>query len=121
MLEPHRTQGLFSHQTDIEHNVARSVAHDSGLCNAPDSTKRAFARALLSLTSAPPNLKRYEMGALDVAEWQPQHNRCWFAQRTISVRRKCGLTIDRREANAIDEVLDGCESTQMIVPACTID
>lgn len=53
-----------------------------------------------------------------MAEWQPKHNKCWFAQRTISVRRKFNLTIDRREANAVDEILSGCESTQMVVLAC---
>ena len=119
LFSPYTLQCYSSQrQTDIEHIVARSEAHDSGLCAASDSTKRAFARDLLNLTVAPPNLNRYEKGALDVAEWQPEHNKCWFAQRTIAVRRKYNLTIDRREANAIDEVLSDCESTIMIVPAC---
>ena len=119
LFSPYTLQCYSSpRQTDIEHIVARSEAHDSGLCADSDSTRRAFARDLLNLTLAPPNLNRYEKGALDVAEWQPEHNKCWFAQRTISVRRKYGLTIDRREANAVDEVLDDCESTVMVVPAC---
>lgn len=39
---------LSKSQTDIEHIVARSEAHDSGLCSASDSTRRAFARYLQS-------------------------------------------------------------------------
>ena len=30
-------------ETDIEHIVARSEAHDSGLCHADRETRRAFA------------------------------------------------------------------------------
>ena len=36
--------------TDIEHIVARSEAHDSGLCAASFAVKAAFARDLLNLT-----------------------------------------------------------------------
>lgn len=119
LFSPYTLQCYTSkNETDIEHIVARSEAHDSGLCAASDSTRRAFARDVLNLTLAPPNLNRYVKGALDVAEWQPEHNKCWFAQRTISVRRKYSLTIDRREANAIDEVLSDCDHTAMVVPAC---
>ena len=105
-------------ETDIEHIVARSEAHDSGLCSASSETKTAFATDLLNLTLASPQLNRYEKGSLDVAEWQPERNVCWFVQRTIDVRRKYGLTIDQREANAIDEILSGCASTDLVVPAC---
>ena len=36
--------------TDIEHIVARSEAHDSGLCAADAATKRQFASELHNLT-----------------------------------------------------------------------
>ena len=39
--------------TDIEHVVALSEAHDSGLCAAPDSTRRAFAGDLNLVLAAP--------------------------------------------------------------------
>ena len=45
--------------TDIEHIVARSEAHDSGLCAASAAVKAAFARDLLNLTLASPRLNRY--------------------------------------------------------------
>ena len=40
--------------TDIEHMVARSEAHDSGLCAADLATRRRFATDLLNLTLAGP-------------------------------------------------------------------
>ena len=39
-------------ETDSEHIVARSEAHDSGLCSADRETRRAFAADLLNLTLA---------------------------------------------------------------------
>ena len=35
--------------------------------------------------------------------------------RVVEVRRQYGLTIDPAEAQAIDQVLDGCASTEMVV------
>ena len=50
-------------------------------------------------------------------EWLPALNQCWYVDRTIQVRVKYGLTIDRAEAEAVDRVLAACESTAMIVLA----
>ena len=105
-------------ETDIEHIVARSEAHDSGLCSASPETRAAFATDLLNLTLASPQLNRYEKIAYDVAEWQPEQNLCWYVQRTVEVRRKYSLTIDQREANAVDEILRGCTSTELVLPDC---
>ena len=98
-------------ETDIEHIVARSEAHDSGLCAADAATKRRFAEDLDNLTLAAPNLNRFDKVAKDASEWLPEHNACWYVQTTIDVRRKYGLTIDAREAAAVDRVLAGCTST----------
>ena len=100
--------------TDIEHVVARSEAHDSGLCRADAATKRAFSRDLLNLTLASPRVNRNQKGAKDAAEWQPDANQCWFAQTVVAVRRAYQLTIDRREADALDGILAGCSSTEMM-------
>ena len=104
-------------ETDIEHIVARSEAHDSGLCAADSQTRKRFASDLLNLTLAAPNVNRYQKVAKDAAEWLPDLNQCWFAGRVIEVRRKYGLTIDRREANALDSVLSRCASMEMVVAA----
>lgn len=100
--------------TDIEHIVARSEAHDSGLCAAPAAVKAAFARDLLNLTLAHPRLNRYRKSGKDVAEWTPAVNPCWFAARTLEVRRKYRLTIDRTEAAAVERILTNCPSIAMV-------
>lgn len=97
-------------ETDIEHIIARSEAHESGLCSADNATRRRFARDLDNLTLASPSLNRSQKSDRDAAEWMPDQNRCWFAQTIIDVRREYGLTIDRREADAIDRMLAGCTS-----------
>ena len=102
-------------ETDIEHMVARSEAHDSGLCAADSATKRRFATDLLNLTLAGPRVNRYQKVDNDAAEWLPPQNQCWFAARVIAVRERYRLTIDRREADALDKVLAGCASTELVV------
>ena len=107
-------------ETDIEHMLARSEAHDSGLCAADDGTRRSFARDLENLTLASPSLNRYEKGAKDAADWLPDRNRCWFVAAIIEVRRQYGLTIDQRETDAIDQVLASCTSTDLERTTCDL-
>ncbi len=104
-------------ETDIEHIVARSEAHDSGLCAADSATRSEFASDLLNLTLASPSVNRHQKVDKDVAEWIPELNRCWYVDRVVQVRWEYGLTIDRAEADAIDGVLAGCESTSLVVLA----
>ena len=101
-------------QTDIEHIVAISEAHDSGLCAASPRVKGQFARDLLNLTLASPQVNRDLKGAKDASSWMPALNRCWFASRVVEVRRKYGLTIDRSEAAALESVLNGCDHFEMV-------
>ena len=107
-------------ETDIDHVVALSEAHDSGLCAAGPTVRRRFASDPLNLTLAAPEVNRCGAGAKcgsDAAEWQPPMNACWFAARVVAVKRKYRLTVDRREAAALERVLAGCGSTAMIVTA----
>ena len=104
--------------TDIEHIVARSEAHDSGMCSASNARRRVFANDPLNLTLASPAVNRHAKRDKDAAEWMPDRNRCWFANRVVEVRRKYGLTIDRREADALERVLATCRSTAAVLPAC---
>ena len=55
--------------------------------------------------------------AKDPSEWLPDLNECWYVDRVVQVRRKYQLTIDQAEAEAIDRVLAGCESTEMVILA----
>ena len=102
-------------ETDIEHMVATSEAHDSGLCAADAGTKRRFASDLLNLTLAAPSVNRHQKSGKDAGEWLPRFNACWFAARVVAVKRKYGLTVDAREARALEGVLSGCASTEMVV------
>ncbi len=97
-------------QTDIEHIVARSEAHDSGLCAADSAARRRFSEDVDNLTLAAPALNRHAKSGNDAAEWLPDENACWFAQTVVDVRRKYGLTVDAREAEALDRVLSGCST-----------
>ena len=104
--------------TDIEHIVAVSEAHDSGLCAASPSVRRRFASDPLNLTLAAPEVNRCGTGgkcAFDPAEWLPPVNRCWFVARVVAVKFKYRLTVDRREAAALERVNSVCTTTSMIV------
>ncbi len=96
-------------ETDIEHIVARSEAHDSGLCAAAPATRRAFATDLDNLTLAEPSLNRDEKRGHDAAGWMPERNRCWFVEQVIAVKFKYGLTVDAQEAEALDVALQACQ------------
>ena len=100
-------------ETDIEHIVARSEAHDSGLCRADRATRRRFSEDLRNLTLAGPTVNRNQKRDHDAAGWLPPMNRCWFAGRVIDVKRAYGLTVDRRERDALARTLAECEDTEI--------
>lgn len=89
-------------ETDFEHLVALSEAHDSGACARPIERRRTFARDLDNLTLADPDTNRRKKGALDAADWMPPRSRCWFAARVLAVRREWILSMDRPEAEALE-------------------
>ena len=105
-------------QTDIEHMVATSEAHDSGLCAADRATRRRFAQDVRNLTLASPQVNRHQKSGKDAGEWLPDRNRCWFGGRVLEVKRAYGLTVDRREVAALERVLAGCASTAMEPMVC---
>ena len=107
-------------ETDIEHIVAASEAHDSGLCAADAATKARFARDLRNLTLAAPEVNRFEKSGKDAADWLPARNRCWFAARVVEVRTAYGLSIDRSEAAALERILAGCQSTALEPVVCAL-
>ena len=103
-----------SRATDVEHVIALSEAHDSGMCGRAPADKARFASDVLNLTLASPQVNREEKRHFDAADWLPEENVCWFAARVVDVRRKYGLTIDQAEAEALERVLSGCESTDLL-------
>ena len=101
-------------ETDIEHIVAKSEAHDSGLCSANSQTRRTFSNDLLNLTLASPSVNWHQKSGKDFAEWRPALNQCWFADTIIKVKAKYRLTVDSREKAALESVLRSCTSVSMI-------
>lgn len=103
-------------ETDIEHIVATSEGHDSGLCRASRFKKVQFATDPLNLTLASPEVNRCGKGGkcgFDAAQWLPEKNKCWFANRTVQIKAKYELSVDRAEARSLEAVLSNCASVEM--------
>ncbi len=109
------TGTIFSstRETDIEHIVAKSEAHDSGLCAADAQTRKSFARDLLNLTLASPSVNRHQKSGKDFAEWTPARNKCWYADAIIKVKAKYRLSVDSREKASLQHALQSCASVNM--------
>ena len=118
IFSPYTCDRFGSHtETEVEHVIAVSQAHDSGLCMADLRTRRRFASDLRNLTLATPAVNRRK-GAKDAAEWLPEANRCWFAGRIVDVREAYELTVDSREAAALDSVLSRCSQADVREVIC---
>ena len=113
-LQPFSDRG----KTHIEHIVARSEAHESGLCHRGYSVRCQFARDMDNLTLADPILNS-KKGKKDAEEWQPDYNKCWFAGRVIAVKLEYGLTINKKERDKLEELLMGCEQHHILRPSRT--
>ena len=95
--------------TDIEHIVAASEAHDSGLCAASRAARRSFASDLDNLTLALPSTNRYAKQDKDAADWLPEINVCWYVSTVVAVKRKYNLSVDQAEYDALDKAIaDHC-------------
>ena len=90
-------------ETDIEHMVETSEAHDSGLCVADAGTKRRFASDLLNRTLAEPGVNRHQKSGKNAGEWLPRMNQWWFAERVVTGRRLLG----RHKREAVRNVSPG--------------
>ena len=101
--------------TDVEHIVALSEAHDSGL---PPDRMLAFSGDPLNLTVAMPRENRHVKSDKDAAGYLPPNNRCWFAARVLLVKARWGLTVDSVEAVALIEALGGCDAQSIQRPSC---
>lgn len=106
----------------IEHIVARHEAHVSGLCSADYQTKVDFANDLDNIALADGDVNS-EKSNSDPAEWLPDHHQCWFVSQTLRVKKKWNLSVDKKELEAINEVLSNCtfEETYLAIPEdCTL-
>ena len=102
-------------EIDIEHIVALSEAHDSGLCaaDAPRLRLRPAAPDAGRTGGEPQPEEAPRFRAVDAVD-EPLLARA----RVVEVRRMYTLTVDAREANALERMLSACVSTKMIVRSC---
>ena len=97
---------------DIEHIVAWAEARASGLtCDVAQT----FVNDPLNIAVAYPTLNRHEKAAKDIAQWQPDHNKCWFADRVRRVKEKYGLSMDLAEGEELDAILASCSGSDFLI------
>ena len=97
--------------SDIEHVVSLSEAHDSGLCGRSRLDKRRFARDLDNLALASVSLNRYKKKGKDAGEWLPpiHSGRCFLAETTVKIKKRYNLSVDVREYVVLDSLLRACQ------------
>lgn len=104
--------------TDIEHIVANSEAHESGMGSRTQEERKQFASDLDNLTLAAPRLNRYVKRDKDPANWLPENNRCWYVGKYLEIKRKYGLSMDQAEADAVLAVYRSCSTFKIVQPPC---
>lgn len=105
-------------KTDIEHIVAAVEAHESGMWDATEDEKDAFAQDLANLTLAAPDLNRREKSDKDPSEWMPENNRCWYVGKYVEIKRKYGLSMDQAEADSVLAVYASCSTFDTVKTSC---
>lgn len=104
--------------TDIEHVVASSEAHESGMSLRTVEEREAYASDVDNLTLAAPHLNRVQKSSKDPAEWMPENNRCWYVGKYVEIKMKYNLSMDQAEADSVLNVYQSCTSYDMVVPGC---
>ena len=108
------TGEYLSHTSSFpDHILDIYEALRSGLCDASTGTLGTFGRDISNLTLVGLGAVDQNLGK-DAAEWLPEFNQCWFVSKVIKTRQRYGLTIDRAEADAIDNVIMGCDHFELV-------
>ena len=99
---------------DIDHMVPLAEAHSSGGWQWSSSQKGNYANDLVhpeALTAVSASSNRSK-GSRDPAEWKPPDSSVWcrYATDWVTVKEGWGLTADRAEIRALEEMLDTCDS-----------
>lgn len=102
---------------DIDHVVALAEAWDSGASNWTPARRRDFANDLgvwwsLIAVSASSNRVKSDQ---DPADWLPPavSDECPFLGAWLATKARWDLTMDAREARAIEVLLPACSATRM--------
>lgn len=99
---------------DIEHIVSWAEARRSGLSCTQG---HVFVNDMLNIAVALPRNNRQKSDK-DIGEWTPQHNKCWFANRVQKVKKKYGLSYDRKELATLSNILENCSEAKKTDWAC---
>lgn len=98
-------------ELDIDHVVSLAEAWESGASEWDDTRREAFANdvdggQLVAVTAATNRSKSDR----DPADWQPPNRDGWcrFASTWVRVKDRWVLTADRREVDALRNILRGC-------------
>ena len=99
---------------DVDHMVPLANAHRSGAWQWDDERRREYANYLargnhLIAVKAAANRAKSDKGPED---WMPprQEYHCQYAADWVDIKQRWGLTVTPREAEALREMLAGCDA-----------
>ena len=106
----------YDEATDVqvEHMVARSEAHWSGMCKQSAAMRYKYANDIENLTLCTPSVNQAKSN-LDPGEWLPEHHKCWFVWTVLHVKKKYNMTIDERERDAMEDTLENCGALELFL------
>ena len=87
---------------DIEHRVARRLAHNAGMCHRSAEDKKEFANDLDNITFATGSVNSSK-GSDGPDGWTPDFNQCHFVLSWERTMKKWNLTISPEDAAAVDK------------------
>ena len=90
----------------------------SELSAADHARQRRLTQDVQILPLASPEVKRWRKSGWDSGERLADRSRCWFAARLVLVKRANGLTVERREGKALEQILRGYASKEKEPVVC---
>jgi hypothetical protein len=112
-----RVSWTDSGRIDIDHLVPLAEAWDSGARIWTTATRQAYAndlgdtRTLVGVTDSLNQSK----GDQDIAEWQPQYDRCRYLREWVAVKHRWRLTVDSTEKSAMSSLAATCTNSTISV------
>lgn len=93
---------------DIDETVARAEAWRSGAHAWGDAKLDAFGADVDNLSVMTSSVNRYDKSDADPADWRPATDTCAYAETWVAVKAEYGLSADRDEVAALEEMAAAC-------------
>ena len=78
--------------------------------------QKEFKKDTLNLVLATPSLNRHQKSDKDAADWTPEIRQCEFAGTIINVKNKYKLTVDKKEKNVLENLIQKhCENKEILI------